>query len=146
MNFATKPPSSRTSTEFREWRRERNRIHLLKTPLFPNELYVSLDLANTSKGQEFDLACSNPARTWRTPGPPDADAYSWFSGEVSIGARGVDGGLFVAEGEEADAEMESMLSDVGDGEAGETEEDADVEVVEGLGDDLGSGGHFVVDI
>lgn len=52
-------------------------------------------------------------------------ADSWLSGEVPVCGRGVRSGLFVAEGDEADAQFEAFFGDLDDGDADETEDYSD---------------------
>lgn len=47
--------------------------------------------------------------------------------------------MFVAEGDEADSELKAFFGDLDDGDADETKNDADAQVVEGEGNLLGAG-------
>lgn len=63
---------------------------------------------------------------------------SWPTGEVTVGGRGVGGRLFVAEGDEADTELQTFFGDLDDGDADETEDYSDAQMMEGEGDLLRS--------
>ena len=64
---------------------------------------------------------------------------SWLASQVAVSGRGVGGGLFVAEGDKSNTELETFFGDLDYGNADETEDDADSEVMEGEGDLLCAG-------
>jgi hypothetical protein len=69
------------------------------------------------------------------------NADSWLACQVAISSSCVGGCLFIAKTDEADAEIQAFLSNVGDRKTWYSKDDLDTKVVQCSSDDLGSSTH-----
>jgi hypothetical protein len=69
------------------------------------------------------------------------NADSWLACQVAIGSSCVGGSLLIAKTDEANAEIQAFLSNVGDRKTWYSKDDLDSKVVQCSSDDLGSSTH-----